>query len=206
MNKARIRRYYHLVSSISYWWFVAVCVAFSLIALVALRNNNQTMIRLREAVFTADKEKGDVEGALRELRGFVHGHMNSDLASGPNAVRPPIQLKYLYDRLLEEEKNRVTSVNSNLYNQAQVECERRFPQNLTTSGRIPCIKEFVDRNSTKERPIPDDLYKFDFISPRWSPDLAGWSIVIAIVSAIVSAILFVNRLAAEYWLRYELHK
>jgi hypothetical protein len=45
------------------------------------------MIELREQVFEADKEDGDVEGALRELREHVHSHMNTDLASGENAVQ-----------------------------------------------------------------------------------------------------------------------
>ena len=28
--------------------------------------------------------------------------------------------------------------------------------------------------------IPDSLYKFNFLSPTWSPDMAGWSMVVAI--------------------------
>lgn len=202
MKKYHLRRLYHSVSSISYWWFVVVCIISGLTAVLALRHNNQRMIELRNHVFAVDKANGDIEGALRDLREFIYGHMNTELAAGPNAVRPPIQLKYRYERLQAAEKQRVSSVNSNLYNEAQVVCERQYPENLTTSGRIPCIKQYVDSRSTKEQPINDDLYKFDFISPRWSPDLAGWSIVLTVASAL----LFINRLAAEYWLKRELHR
>ena len=36
--------------------------------------------------------------------------------------------------------------------------------------------------------IPVSLYEFDFISPTWSPDLAGWSMLAAIVLAVLTVI------------------
>ena len=30
----------------------------------------------------------------------------------------------------------------------------------------------------------EGLYKFDFVSAKWSPDLAGWSLVVAVASLV----------------------
>src|SRR3712207_8458926 len=40
-----------------------------------LFRSNQEMIKLREAVYAADKNGGDVDKALADLRRYVHAHM-----------------------------------------------------------------------------------------------------------------------------------
>ena len=156
------------------------------------------MVELKQAVFEADKNDGDIEGALRSLRAFVHAHMNTDLATGANSVRPPIQLKYRYERLVAAERARVNAVNAPIYTQAQQECEKQFPAGTSFADRIACTQRFVEAQTTvKEIAIPDSLYKFDFVSPRWSPDLAGWSMLIAGLSLV----LFILRFIGEVLLR-----
>lgn len=82
------------------WHFLALCVLFSVICVLALRDNYQTMTELRDQVYVADKNDGNVEGALQDLRSHVTSHMNTNLSSGHNSVYPPIQLKYTYQRLV----------------------------------------------------------------------------------------------------------
>jgi hypothetical protein len=164
------------------WLLLILAVVSFVVFIFAYRNNNLVMVELREEVFLADREGGDVEEPLRRLREHVHSHMNTDLAPTDSAVRPPIQLKYRYEALVEEEMKRVSDRNEEIYTNAQVFCEQRFPGSLTQSGRIPCIEEYVDRNGVEFEPIPESLYKFDFVSPRWSPDLAGFSLVVSVVS------------------------
>lgn len=161
------------------WLFLVLSLVSLVVFVYAYRNNNLVMVELREEVFRADREGGDVEEALRNLREHVHAHMNTELAPTDSSVRPPIQLKYKYERLVEEEMNRVSAQNEEIYTNAQTFCEQRFPDGLNT-GRIPCIEEYVDRNGVEFEPIPESLYKFDFVSPRWSPDLAGFSLVASI--------------------------
>jgi len=198
MNKKFLSKVLHLIRKVSYLWFLAIFVIFATISTFALRANNQRMVELKTAVFEADKDDGDVEAALRELREFVYTHMNTDLAAGANAVRPPIQLKYRYERLLTAEKARVAAANGPIYTNAQAECERQFPAGTPLSARVACTQRYVESmTGEKERPIPDALYKFDFISPAWSPDLAGWSMFIAVVALI----LFIFRLLSEIALR-----
>jgi hypothetical protein len=103
--------------------------------------------------------------------------MNTTIGS-PTGVKPPIQLKGTYDRLVAAEQARVKQVNDDLYARAQKECERLIPEGLSGRGRIGCITEFVSNNTAKESSIPEGLYKYDFVSPTWSADTAGIGIVI----------------------------
>ncbi len=202
MNKRKLHHWLTLLKRIHYTWLLGLCLAMSVIALFALRANNQRMIELRAAVFTADEKGGDVEAALRKLRQFVYTHMNTNLSAGANAVKPPIQLKFRYERLAAAEKARVEAVTSKIYTDAQSSCEQQIPTGFSGSNRLDCIKAYIDQHGTKENPVPEDLYKFDFVSPSWSPDLAGWSLVAAVLLLVAFIFVFLSELA----LRYELKK
>lgn len=153
------------------------------------------MVELREAVYAADKDNGDTETALQELQAYVTAHMNTDLSAGDNAVYPPIQLKYTYERLVQAKSAETTQQNQQIYSEAQKHCERQNPSGFGGGGRIPCIQQYVQSHTvvSPNESIPDALYKFSFVSPRWSPDLAGWSMVAAILFAILFAVSFVLR-------------
>lgn len=158
------------------------------------------MIKLRDAVYAADKNGGDVQGSLQHLQAYVTAHMNTDLSAGPTGVYPPIQLKYTYDRLIRAQGDATGRANSQLYSEAQSYCEQQNSADFSGRNRVPCIEDYVQKhNPQKLRQIPDALYKFSFTSPRWSPDLAGWSIVVAIFSALLFAVSFiVNRWFARH--------
>lgn len=156
---------------------------------MALRQNYTHMTELRSAVYAADKNGGNVEQALQDLRAYVGTHMNTHLESN-NGVYPPIQLKYTYERLLQAERDRVNANNSAVYTDAQHHCERLYPQSFSGGPRVPCIEQYVKDHGTSVRPIPDAQYKFSFISPSWSPDLAGWSMVAAIFFLVLTVIRF----------------
>jgi preprotein translocase subunit SecF len=159
-------------------WAISILVFMG-----AYRQNNIRMIELREAVFIADKENGDVDSALRDLRQHVYGHMNTDLTGGSEiAIRPPIQLKYRYEQLVAQEKSRVEAKNESVYAEAERTCEARYPAGRLADGRVQCVQDYVSINGVVEQSIPKELYQFDFVSPRWSPDLAGWSFILMIIS------------------------
>lgn len=200
VNKRHLHYIHRRLEPISPWFFLSLSVVFAVVSVGALRQNNINMLELREAVYAADKEDKDVEAALRDLREYVHSHMNTDLSANSNGIYPPIQLKYRYERLVEAEKTRVSKANEAIYTRAQKYCEVRFPAGMSGSGRIPCIQNYVSERGEKEKTIPDALYKFDFVSPRWSADLAGWSLI----AAGFFLVLFVFRLAGELWMRSEL--
>ncbi len=199
MDKRYLHHVWRKLRPISYWYFLVLFVIFAVIGAFALRQNNLTAIHLRDQVSVVDKENGDVEGALRELRAHVYGHMNANLSSG-TGIQHPVQLKHRYDRLVAAEKARVDKANRNIYTKAQRHCERKYPASASGGPRVPCIAEYVTKHGEKQKSIPDDLYKFDFISPMWSPDLAGFSILLSGIFLV----LFVIRFGMERWLKYEL--
>ena len=200
MDKQYFRKLHSFLQRINVYVLVVILVVSTTICIFALRQNNLQALKLRDAVIAADKDNKDVEGALTELRTFMYSHMNTSLSSGPNAIKPPIQLKYSYERLVEAEQQRLTAENSKVYIEAQAECERRFPKGLSGSGRIPCITDYVASRGIEQKNIPDSLYKFDFVSPTWSPDLAGWSML----AAIVSGAFLVLRLLLDRWAKAEI--
>ena len=200
MDKQYFRKLHSFLQRINVYVLVFILVVSTTVCVFALRQNNLQALKLRDAVIAADKDNKDVEGALTELRTFMYSHMNTSLSSGPNAIKPPIQLKYSYERLVEAEQQRLTVENSKVYIEAQAECEKRFPKGLSGSGRIPCITDYVASRGVEQKNIPDSLYKFDFVSPTWSPDLAGWSML----AAIVSGAFLVLRLLLDRWAKAEI--
>jgi hypothetical protein len=157
-------------------------IATAIISVFALRHNNQTMVDLRSDVYTADKNNGDVSDALNNLRAYVYGHMNTDLSSGNNNIKPPIQLKYTYQRLYDAQTNKVQSANQQLYTDAELYCQSINNAYFGTT-RVPCVQNYVVNHglAAASITIPAGLYEFDFASPAWSPDLAGWSLVLTLL-------------------------
>lgn len=158
------------------------------------------MVKLREAVYTADQQNGDVEAALTKLRAHVYGHMNTNLTSGSNPIKPPIQLKTRYERLVAAEAENIKAANAQIDAKAEQICSQQFPAGGFNAPRVACIQDYVGANATKARVIPDQLYKFDFVSPRWSFDLAGISIVLSLIFFI----LFLSRVVLEHYMRRRL--
>jgi len=174
-----VKKLLSIIHRVPYSVFLVFFIITGITAIYALRANNQTMVKLRAEVYATDQAAGDVNGALNNLREYVYGHMNTNLSSGSNAIKPPIQLKYTYERLLEAEQQTNASSNSQIYTDAQNYCQALVPAGASGRGRIPCVQDYVTSRGVKTTPIPTGLYQFDFVSPTWSPDLAGWSIVFA---------------------------
>ena len=151
-------------------------------AVYTLRQNNLTMVKLRDAVYQADEKGGDVNKALNELRSYVHSRMNTNLSSGGNTIKPPIQLKYTYERLAANAQKEAND--EGLYTEAANYCQARIPASVSISGRsrVACVSDYIlSHGGKRAEAVPTALYQFDFISPTWSPDLAGWGLVITTV-------------------------
>lgn len=190
MAKHRPPRVVQRLLAIEPWVFLAVAIVSGVICIFALRANNEHMAKLRNEVYSADQANGDVQGALNKLQAYVTAHMNTSLDTGNTAVYPPIQLKYTYDRLVQTQSDRLSQTNAQLYTEAQHYCEQQNSVDFSGHNRVPCIEQYVQSHGVSIAPIPDALYKFDFISPTWSPDLAGWSLLVLIGSVILCILTF----------------
>lgn len=190
IDKSYLHYLWRRIRAIKTWYLFVAFLVFAVVTVVSLRSNYSSMVGLREAVYQADKDAGDVETALQDLRAYVSSHMNTSLDTG-NGIYPPIQLKYTYERLVKAEKDRVEAATSKIYTDAQNHCEALYPGSFSGGPRVPCIQQYIKSHGTNARNIPDALYKFDFISPRWSPDLAGWSLVVSLLLLVLTIIRFV---------------
>lgn len=184
VDKRRLHHIWRETKRVRPRYFLILAVFFGIVCVFALRSNNEHMIALRNDVYAADKNDGNVNQALRNLQAYVYAHMNTDLAAGPNAVHPPIQLKYTYQRLVAAENAKVQAANSHLYTDAQTYCQALIPNGFSGRYRESCINQYVTTHGVKPQVIQKSLYEFDFVAPKWSPDLAGWSMVLAILSLI----------------------
>lgn len=166
---------------------LGVLVLAAGLAVFGLRHNNQVMGQLRQAVFVADRDDGDIEGALQRLRNHVIHHMNSDLVQNreddATQTEKPIQLAYEYYRdTLAVHESVVDQLGSGMpaiLGQARAVCET---ETVPISERLVCLQAETQRLGGSGyppiEPLVKDFYVFDYVSPDWSPDLAGWSIVI----------------------------
>jgi hypothetical protein len=185
-----VKRISGLFMAIPALTFLILAIVSGMVCVAALRQNNQTMVQLRQAVYQADKDNKDVNQVLNNLRSFVYSHMNTDLSSGNNNIKPPIQLKYTYQRLVLAQENQLQVNNSEVYSDAQSYCKSTGDTGFDTA----CVQNYVVNHggASTDPNIPAALYQFDFASPTWSPDLAGWSLILTILLFSV----FVIRLAA----------
>lgn len=185
MDKGKIHHYWIAFRKPSLYFLIISTVFFSGLAVYSLRVNNLQMLQLKEAVYAADEQNGDIETALQDLRSFVNTHMNTQLRS-PDATEPPIQLINQFNRYIEAEQAKISNQDSNqIYKDAQAQCETGA---IPLTARAQCIQEYIVANGGSASQLtipPKELYTFDFVSPRWSPDVAGMAIVLAIISGIL---------------------
>jgi hypothetical protein len=198
MNKRHLHHLWTKVRWLKPRYFLILALVSGVICVLALRANNEHMVKLRSAVYTADQNNTDVQGALQALQAYVTAHMNTNLSAGNVAVYPPIQLKYTYDRLVTAQSDAVSQTNTQLYTAAQAYCQQQNSTDFSGRNRVPCIEQYVQTHDAQLPVIPQALYEFSFISPVWSPDLAGWSMVVGALSGLLFIItLIVGKVARK---------
>lgn len=156
-------------------------IASGITTVVALRNNSQNAQELYEELLEADESGENVEQALDELRGYIYSHMNTEIGS-ENGIHPPIQLQATYNRLVTAEQKRIEDINDSVYDEAQQRCEAQFGAGSLRDGRVQCVEAYIEENSVEaSSSVSPDLYRFDFEPPVWSPDVAGYSLLVTIL-------------------------
>ncbi|HSD55557.1 MAG TPA: hypothetical protein VLA92_00210 [Candidatus Saccharimonadales bacterium] len=182
MDKLELQYIWRRIKPIKPWYLLVAFLLTAFVAVVALRNNNLGMVKLRDAVYKADETNGDVQGALKNLQSYVYSHMNTELSTS-DGVYPPIQLKYTYQRLQQAEADRINNQSDSTYADAQVHCEQQLPTGFSGRTRVQCIEEYVSSHGSTDtaKKIPDAMYKFNFASPSWSPDVAGFAVAISVI-------------------------
>lgn len=190
---------YHLarIRRIKTWQLVFLLVILSLVSASLLRLNNLGMMERRDAVMAADakNDRQAVKKALVDLQAYVSSHMNTSMGKG-------IYLEKQYERDREAALSAAADVsnpNAAVYQQASIECRSRWQGNVDSfrNDYVQCVTERLrtlgvasDPASALQLPKAEN-YHHNFLSPKWSADLAGFSVLLClfVTSVIVIRVL-----------------
>lgn len=203
-DKRRIKRNIKELQRIKTWQLIILLILASFVAATFLRLNNIGMVERRTAVLAAD-EAGNSQvtiNRLYDLQRYVSVHMNSDMGKG-------LYLETSYkrdDQAAIDRASQDSNPNGNIYKKAQEVCAPQFSRysyaylQCTTGelAKYPAASGLVE---SAKRPNPYS-YLHVFVSPLWSPDFAGWSVVVCLVITL----MIIVRLLSLAALRIILHQ
>lgn len=150
------------------------------VAATFLRLNNIGMVQRREAVIHADEagNQDSIIERLSDLQRYVSGHMNASLGQG-------VYLEKSYNRDLQEWQSKAygdSNPNGNIYKKAQEVCAPQFSS--YSYAYLQCTTNELAKYPAASDPATDtsrprqEAYIHNFTSPVWSPDFAGWSVLV----------------------------
>lgn len=180
-----IRRNVKRLSQIKTWQLVLLLLLMVFITATFLRLNNIGMIQRREAVLSADKNSTDptiIQTRLYDLQRYVASHMNADMGT--------IYLEGQYKRDSQKAIDAASddsNPNGNVFRRAQEICAPRYA-NLGGYSQAyqQCVVSELESFSPAGNPqssvtLPKaDQYRYSYATPVWSPDFAGFSVLICI--------------------------
>ncbi len=163
------------------WQLLIILVLLGFVTATFLRLNSVGMAERRAAVLNADKAGDTTEIARRivDLQRFAATHMNADTGR--------IELTEQYKR---DTASLVAGASggsgSNAYALADAVCKPQFPPSTYPAGYQQCMltesaKHPIDPKILGNTKLPDAaLYRYEFVSPLWTPDWAGWSALLCL--------------------------
>lgn len=173
-----------------------------LLAATFLRLNNIGMVERRTAVINADKQ-GDNEitkARLFDLQRYSAAHMNADTG-----------VVYLAEQYQRDTQAAIAaaSVNNtadNINAKADAACKAQYSG--YSQAYVQCFAAELAKypsgsNAPDKAVLPNpSLYRHSFSSPMWSPDFAGFAVVVCLVITVV----IIARIVSLLLLRAMLHR
>lgn len=203
-NKRNVKSAIKGLQRVKTWQLIVLLVFAAFLTATFLRLNNIGMVERRAAVMSAD-EAGDTEvltSRLYDLQQYVTRHMNTDLGQG-------VYLEESYRRDSQAALDAASSdsnPNGNIYQLAQEVCAPRFSTystaylECTTSelAKYPAASELVDAVALP----PVNTYLHSFVSPVWSPDFAGFSLLVCVILVLVIIVRIISLAVLRALLNY----
>lgn len=187
VDKKRARYNLKRLHKLKTWQLVCLLILSAFVSSTFLRLNNIGMVERRTAVLTADSQgdAGVTKSRLYDLQVYITSHMNTDIGKGvylESTYKKDVQAAY-------EAASNDTNPNGNIYKLAQDVCRPQFDSysyayiqcTVSELAKYPSSSNLV---SAVQLPRAD-AYLHDFVSPLWSPDFAGWSVLISVVILII---------------------
>ncbi len=193
-DKGRIKKSIKDLQRIKTWQLLVLLVIVGFVAATFLRLNNIGMMQRREAVIVADKE-GDANviiNRLYDLQRYVSVHMNTELGRG-------VYLEQSYTRDYQawvQKRANDSNPNGNIYEKVQEVCAPRFSR--WSLAYVQCTTDELAKYPSATDPVSDtsrprqEAYIHSFASPVWSPDFAGWSVLVFGVILLLIVIRFIS--------------
>ena len=150
-----------------------------------LRLNNIGMIQRRDAVLQADKgtDTTITQTRLYDLQRYVAAHMNANMG----VIYLEGQYKRDSQKVIESASSD-SNPNGNVTKKAQEVCGPKYAHLGSYSQAyeqcmISQINSFAppEAGPSEVKLPPTDQYRFSFVSPLWSPDFAGFSVLICLL-------------------------
>lgn len=182
-DKRALKKGLRRLETVKTWQLVIILILAAVLAATFLRLNNVGMVERREAVKSADNQ-GDqqiLHERLYELKRYSSKHMNA--SSGD------FSLMHQYSRDYEKAIKNSSSTDSQTEN-SRIERDCKARTNSTYGQAwIQCFSDELAALGPGKDPIKDahypnpDAYKVSYMSPLWSADFAGFSILFCIAVA-----------------------
>jgi hypothetical protein len=193
-DKGRIRRSIKDLQRIKTWQLIVLLVISGFISATFLRLDNIGMVARREAVLSADKAGNEqiIIERLYDLQRYVSSHMNTDMGRG-------VYLESSFNRDVQDWQTSQYgdgNPNGNIYKKAQEVCAPRFKS--YSAAYLQCTTSELEKYPAATNPATDtskprqEAYIHSYASPFWSPDFAGWSVVVFLVILLLIVVRFVS--------------
>ncbi len=198
MNKLPLKHYWQQIARVKTWQLIVVALLLTIISATFLRLNNLGMVERRSAVIKAD-ESGDkvaIKNSLVNLQHFMSSHMNTQMNGG-------VYLSKSYERdraAVLESANNASNPQSAVYQQASVECRAKWQGGVDSfrNDYVQCVIDRVSALSSASTPVVKlpkvDNYRYDFSSPLWSLDAAGFFVFLTGVTLVIIMVRVVSSL------------
>ena len=181
-DKRRVRQTIKGLQRVKTWQLVIILILAGFLAATFLRLNNIGMVQRRAAVLSADESGGDqnITDRLFDLQRYVSAHMNTDMGNG-------IYLKNQYDKASQaivDAASAEATPKGNIYKEINDACKAIYH---SYTPYFQCVTDRLSKTSGVADPITTvtlpraDAYKYNFSSPLWSPDFAGWSVLVCVL-------------------------
>lgn len=181
------------IQGLKTWQLVMIFTLLVFLSATFLRLNNIGMIQRRDAVLSADEKAGNGEVTkerLYALQRYASAHMNADTGV--------VYLQGSFDRDWEKIKKKAEKQNNqggaNIYEKIEREvCGPmarangwRWPDPRYISCQRKELEKYPGGNTLVNQVDPPDkeLYRHSFVSPTWSPDFAGFSVLVTLLVAL----------------------
>ena len=185
-DKRQIRYGLRRLQKVKIWQLVILLILVGFVAATFLRLNNIGMVQRRDAVASADQQgnAADIQTRLYDLQRYVAAHMNTDMGV--------VYLEGQYKRDTQSTIDAASSdsnPNGNIFKKAQEVCAPKYA-NLGHYSQAfqQCVINQLNSyapasGETVAKPqLPkSEQYRFSFVSPVWSPDFAGFSVLICVL-------------------------